>query len=408
MIGETQMRSDLSGTRQSKATIQAKTGVMAGAKRVLGALVAVAALQGSSVMAETLNVWFGTTTPRGGASEGIYHATFDTESGKLSSASLAVKAQQPGFLAIHPSKPVLYAASGSGVTAYRVQADSEDAKLVSMGSVESGDGGVAHLSTDQTGNVLLSAQYGGGSTTLYELDDDGSVARRVSVYEHDALLSPAGSGVVGNRQNAPHAHWVGTSPDNRFAFTPDLGMDKVVIWKLDPNSPSLTHHGFGEGIPGGGPRHMKFSPDGKRIYLLNELTLSVTVFDYDAETGTMTAGQTIAALSEETKAKERFNSSSEIRVHPTGRFVYSANRGHDSISVFRVDESGQLHLVEVEAIRGGWPRNFNLDPSGRWLIAAGRDSHTATVFEVDANTGELTFTRQTQQIPTPICVLFSE
>ncbi|WP_339888363.1 MULTISPECIES: lactonase family protein [Rhodopirellula] len=402
MIGETQMSSELSGNQQTRrrANFGMKLGPMA--------MVVLSVLQGSPAMAETLNVWFGTTTPRGGVSEGIYHATFDTKSGKLSPATLAVKAQQPGFLAMHPSKPVLYASSGSGVTAYRVQAESKDAKLVEMGSVESGDGGVAHLATDRTGSVLLSAQYGGGSTTLYELAEDGSVARRVEVHEHDDLLSPAGSGVAGNRQNAPHAHWVGTSPDNRFAFTPDLGMDKVVIWKLDPNSPSLTHHGFGEGIPGGGPRHMKFSPDGKRIYLLNELTLSVTVFDYDAETGTMTAGQTIPALSEETKAKERFKSSSEIRVHPSGKFVYSANRGHDSISVFRVDEAGQLELVEVEAIRGGWPRNFNLDPSGRWLIAAGRDSHTATVFEVDGDTGELTFTRQTQQVPTPICVLFSK
>ncbi|WDQ18392.1 lactonase family protein [Rhodopirellula sp. P2] len=402
MIGETQMSSGLSGNEQ------VATRTRWGAKRVLVAVVACVALQGNLAMAETLNVWFGTTTPRGGASEGIYHATFDTESGKLSPASLAVEAQQPGFLAMHPSKPVLYASSGSGVTAYRVQADSKDAKLVEMGAVESGDGGVAHLATDRTGTVLLSAQYGGGSTTLYELAEDGAVARRVEVYEHNDLLSPAGSGVVGNRQDAPHAHWVGTSPDNRFAFTPDLGMDKVVIWKLDPSGPSLTHHGFGEGIPGGGPRHMKFSPDGKRIYLLNELALSVTVFDYDAKAGTMAAGQTIPALSEETKAKERFNSSSEIRVHPSGKFVYSANRGHDSISVFRLDESGKMELVEVEAIRGGWPRNFNLDPSGRWLIAAGRDSHTATVFEVDGDTGELTFTRQTQPVPTPICVLFSK
>ncbi|HBE62034.1 MAG TPA: 3-carboxymuconate cyclase [Rhodopirellula baltica] len=402
MIGETQMSSELSGDQQT--TTRAYFGMKFG----LMAMVVLAVLQGSPVMAETLNVWFGTTTPRGGASEGIYHATFDTESGKLSPATLAAKAQQPGFLAMHPNKPVLYASSGNGVTAYRVQADSTGAKLVEMGSVESGDGGVAHLATDRTGSVLLSAQYGGGSTTLYELAEDGSVKRRVQVYEHDALLSPAGSGVVGNRQDAPHAHWVGTSPDNRFAFTPDLGMDKVVIWKLDPNGPSLTHHGFGEGIPGGGPRHMKFSPDGKRIYLLNELALSVTVFDYEAKAGTMTAGQTVPALSEEIKAKERFNSASEIRVHPSGKFVYSANRGHDSISVFRIDEAGQMELVEVEAIRGGWPRNFNLDPSGRWLIAAGRDSHTATVFEIDADTGELTFTRQTQQVPTPICVLFSK
>ena len=225
---------------------------------------------------------------------------------------------------------------------------------------------------------------------------------------HADLLPHAGSGVVAKRQDKPHAHWTGTSPDNRYAFVPDLGMDKVVIWKLDNHAPSITHHGFGVCPPGGGPRHMKFSPDGSRIYVLNELALSITVFDYDAEAGTMTPGQTIATLSEATKSKETFNSSSEIRVHPSGKFVYSANRGHDSISVFAVNASGDLELIEVEPIRGGWPRNFNIDPTGHWIIAAGRDSHTATVFAIDQETGEMTFVRQTQKVPTPICVVFGK
>ena len=151
---------------------------------------------------------------------------------------------------------------------------------------------------------------------------------------------------------------------------------------------------------------MKFSVDGKRIYLLNELTMSITVFDYDDDAGTMKAGQTIATLPDEVKAAETFNSASEIRVHPSGRFVYSANRGHDTITAFAIDEAGGLSVIEPEPIRGGWPRNFNLDPTGRWLIAAGRDSNTATVFEIDAETGGLTFIRETQMVPTPICVLF--
>jgi len=367
---------------------------------------------------QTVDVWFGTTTSARGESRGIYHAALNTETGKLTPPTLAAEISNPGFLALHPNGTVLYATgkpkepgkSGDAVSAFRVSGQPGKSKLEFLGSVETGDGGAAHVSTDNAGRVLLSAQYGGGSTSLYQLAEDGSIARLIAPYEHSGLMPQPGSGVVGNRQNSPHAHWTGTSPDDRFAFVPDLGMDRVVIWKLDAegntDAPSLTHHGFGVCPPGGGPRHMTFSPDGKRIYVLNELSLSITVFDYDAEQGEMTSVQTIATLSEEAKAKEIFNSASEIRVHPSGRFVYSANRGHDSVSVFRVEDNGELSLVEIESIRGGWPRNVNLDPSGKWLIAAGRDSNTATVFSIDADSGELTFIRETQSVPTPICVLF--
>ena len=184
-------------------------------------------------------------------------------------------------------------------------------------------------------------------------------------------------------------------------------MDKVVIWKLDAATATLSPHGIGVCPPGSGPRHMKFDPTGTRIYVLNELTLSVTTFDYDKAVGTMTPVQTVEALSEATKAKEVFNSASEIRVHPSGKFVYSANRGNDTISVFRVDPATKdLSIVEVEPIRGSWPRNFNLDPTGKWLIAAGQKSNTATVFSIDQSTGELTYVRKSVTVPSSICVLF--
>lgn len=371
-------------------------------------LAIVFALSSSSLSAENLDVWFGTTTPRGGESEGIYHASFNTKTGKLSAAKLAAKAASPGFLAVHPNGRTIYATANGEIAAFRISGPRGGSVLKPLNSVATGDGGAAHVSTDRAGKVVLSAQYGGGSTALFALADDGSIKECVMTKSHSELLPRAGSGVVAKRQDKPHAHWTGTSPDNQFAFVPDLGMDKVVIWKLDNKTPSITHHGFGVCPPGGGPRHMKFSPNGSRIYVLNELALSITVFDYDAPAGTMTPRQTIATLSESTKAKETFNSASEIRVHPSGKFVYSANRGHDSISVFANNASGELELIEVEPIRGGWPRNFNIDPTGRWIIAAGRDSNTATVFEIDQDHGELTFVRQTQKVPTPICVAFGK
>ena len=152
---------------------------------------------------------------------------------------------------------------------------------------------------------------------------------------------------------------------------------------------------------------MKFHPNGRIIYVLNELALSVTVFDYDKAKGTMVAKQTIPTVDPNELAKELFKSASEIRVHPNGKFVYSANRGHDTITAFRVDESdGTLSVIEVEPVRGATPRNFNLDPSGKWLLAAGQDSHTLAAFAVDNQTGELTYNRSNVTAPSAICVLF--
>ena len=352
--------------------------------------------------ADELDVWIGTTTPKNGLSKGIYHARFDTEKGKLTQPQLAAEMSNPGFLALHPNGEVLYStgtvAREPSVVAYRI----EGQELSLFNSQPIGDGGAAHLSTDRTGKVLMSAQYGGGSTAIYPLKEDGSIGPQSKLVKHEG-----GSGVVERRQDKPHAHWVGTSPDNRFVFVPDLGMDKVVIYRLDVENADLTPHGFGQCPPGGGPRHMKFHPNGKFIYVLNELELSVTVFAYDAEKGTMTPLQTIPTVSEEAKAKEMFVSSSEIRVHPSGKFVYAANRGHDTITAFRIDRAtGKLTLIEIEPIRGGWPRNFNIDPTGKWLLAAGRDSNSIAVFAIDAETGELTYTRTMVMVPTPICVLF--
>lgn len=354
--------------------------------------------------AETVDVWFGTA--RGGDSKGIYHATFNTDTGKLSPSKLAAEIAGPGFLAKRSDGTMLYAAAADqgkpAIVAYRIEDSGGRAKLVKDSSVEVGDGGAAHVSVSPDDRVVLSAQYGGGSTAIYRLDAKGALIERAGLEKH-----PPGSGVVAGRQDKAHAHWTGTSPDGRFAFVPDLGMDKVVIYRLDTKAATILPHGYGECPPGSGPRHMKFDPGGKRIYVLNELSLSVTVFDYEPEAGTMTPIQTIETLSEAIKSKEEFNSASEIRFHPSGRFVYTANRGNDTITVFAVDETnGKLSLVEVEPIRGAWPRNFSLDPTGKWLLAAGKNTNSISIFQVNQETGELQFTRNSVMVPVPICVLF--
>ena len=217
-----------------------------------------------------------------------------------------------------------------------------------------------------------------------------------------------GSGVRKPVQEKPHAHWAGFSPDGRFALVPDLGLDGIVIYRINLETPSIERHGFAASVPGGGPRHMRFSPDGKFIYLLNELSLSVTTLAWDAAAGTAKKLADVPALSEEVKAKEAMNAAAEILVHASGRFVYSSNRGHDSVTVFRADPAtAALNVIQVQPVRGAFPRNIALSPDGGWLLAAGADSNTVSVHKVNPTTGELTYqTKGVLNVPAPICILF--
>lgn len=352
--------------------------------------------------AAPLHVYFGTG---GRETKGIYHARFDPETGRLSRATLAAEIGSPGFLALHPDGRKLYAVGhitdSPSVAGYTIESNGE-LRLINVSPV--GDGAGAHIAVHPSGRFLLTAQYGGSSIGLFPLDANGRLGT-AAITKHEG-----GSKVVPRRQDQPHPHWCGFSPDGRFAFVPDLGMDGIVIYRVDAAKPAVTRHGFAASVPGGGPRHMRFSVDGGFIYLLNELSLSVTTFNYDAASGSATLSTTTPTLSEEVKAKEMFNSAAEILVHPTGRFVYASNRGNDSVTAFRADpETGRLEVIEVEPIRGAWPRNINLDPSGRWLLAAGADSNTISVLAVDQNTGELTYQRQSIiSVPDPICILFAE
>jgi 6-phosphogluconolactonase len=215
---------------------------------------------------------------------------------------------------------------------------------------------------------------------------------------------------VASRQNAPHPHWCGFSPDGQFALVPDLGLDRIVIYKVNTNGPSIERHGFAASVPGGGPRHMRFSPDGRFIYLLNELSLSVTTYAWDAAAGAARQLATVPALSDADKTKEAFNSAAEILVHPGGRFVYSSNRGHDTVTVYRADPAtGALQVIQVQPVRGAFPRNINLAPGGGWVLAAGADSNTVAVHRVNPETGELTYqTKGIINVPAPICILFAQ
>ncbi|MCH1504293.1 lactonase family protein [Verrucomicrobiales bacterium] len=351
--------------------------------------------------ADTKHVYFGTS---GREAKGIYQAKFDSEKGALSVPTLAAEVKSPGFLAMHPNGDALYAVAntpdGAGVVAYTVD---DAGALTLLNTAPIGDGGGAHVAVHPSGKLLLTAQYGGGSTACFKLAVDGKLAGLPVLHEHEG-----GSKVVGKRQDSPHPHWCGFSPDGKFAFVPDLGMDGIVIYKVDAKNSSISKHGFAASIPGGGPRHMRFSVDGKFIYLLNELALAVSTFAYDADKGTATLLTTTQSLSDAVKAKETFNSASEILVHPNGKFVYSANRGNDSVTAYVANpKTGELAVTEVEPIRGAWPRNINIDATGKWLLAAGAQSNTISMFEINQESGELTFHRgKIVNVPGSICILF--
>lgn len=351
--------------------------------------------------ATTWNAYFGTGGP---GAQGIYRAAFDEAAGKLGPASLAAEIGSPGFLAVHPDGDKLYAVAnfpgGPGAAGFRL---GPDGALTPINTSPTGGGGGAHIAVHPSGKFLLTAQYGGSSVALFPLDAEGRLGT-ATLSRHEG-----GSRVVPGRQDAPHPHWCGFSPDGRFALVPDLGLDGIVIHRVDEAGPAIHRHGFAASVAGGGPRHMRFTPDGRFIHLLNELSLSVTTFSWDAAGGTAQPLATVPTLSEAAKAAEAFNSAAEIVVHPGGRFVYTSNRGHDSVTVFRADPgTGALEVIQVQPIRGAFPRNIALAPGGGWLLAAGADSNTVAVHRVDPETGRLTY--QTQgviNVPAPICIVFA-
>jgi 6-phosphogluconolactonase len=334
----------------------------------------------------------------GTAADGIYLATFDAETGTLTEPKLAAAYPTPGFLAMHPEKPVLLCVGGGDTVASFSIA--EDHSLTLLGSATSGGKGPCHLVIDASGRTLAVANYGGGSFATIRLDAEGKPGGIIT------LEKATGSGPNKNRQEAPHAHGVYFDNANRFLFVPDLGTDKVLIRKFDPATSALSPNGPAEmtSPTGGGPRHMAFSPDEKHAYVINELTNTVSVAEFDAETGTLKPIQEIATLPEGFTEQ---NTTAEIEVHANGEFVYGSNRGHDSIIVYKRDpKTGKLTFLQHAPCGGKTPRHFKIHPSGNWLICAHQNSDTISVLSLDPATGLLGEPKSTVSAPKPNCLLF--
>ena len=358
----------------------------------------------ASSSARELLVYIGTYTK---TSKGIYVGRFDTATGKLGELTLAAEASNPSFVALSPDRRFLYAVSeGAGMTfndkpsgsvlAYSINADTGALTLIN--SAASAGRGPCHVSVSPDGKSVLVANYSSGTAALLPVRADGGVNTPASFDQHE------GKSIHPSRQKGPNAHSITPSTNGLFAFSANLGTDKVYIYRIDggtlapADTPSVSLE------PGSGPRHLALSPDGRHAYVINELSNTITTFALDPLTGALTARQTVPTLPADFTAS---NTTAEVVVHPSGRFVYGSNRGHNSIAVFAVDPAtATFSPVEHVSTQGRTPRNVSNDPTGRWLIAANQDSASLVVYSVDSASGKLTPTGQTVSVDAPVCVKF--
>ena len=337
-----------------------------------------------------------------GRGEGIYRCRFDLSTGELTSLDCVSNIVNPSYLAVDPQRRYLYAgqetneSEAPAVFAYAI--DAETGNLSYLNQQPAHGGLPCHVATDNSGKFVFAANYGSGSVPVYPVLEDGQLGSATTVIQHQ------GSSVNPNRQEGPHAHAAIVSPDNRYVFVPDLGLDKIMVYKFDPEHSELVPYKlpFCQVHAGAGPRHLVFHPDGQYAFVINELGATIIVLGYDD--GVLTPLQTVSTLP---SGFEGESSCAAIRVSPSGQFVYGSNRGHDSIAIFDFDEANAaLTLVGHAPTQGQTPRDFAIDPSGTFLLAANQDSDTIVTFRVNQETGQLEDTGQVAEVPNPVCIKF--
>ncbi len=353
-----------------------------------------------------------------GNGEGIYVFRMDRSTGALSQVNMFPDGSNPAWLAFDPSGTHLYAAnevatfkgtnSGS-VSAFSI--DRSDGGLTLVNTVSSEGAGPAHLSVHPSGKYVLVANYAGGTVAVLPIGSSGELGPATDIKRD---LGPAGplrarsapsGGFATSGHDRPHPHMIQADPAGRFVLASDLGMDQMFIWKFDAATGRLSANDPPSVAlpPGDGPRHFAFHPNGRWVYSLQEEGSTLVLFAYDAAGGRLTAQQTVRTLP---KGFTGTNYTSEVMVSPDGRFVYAANRLHDSIAFFSVGEGGVLTFVGEAWTRGDYPRSFNIDPTGNFLYSCNQRSDAIATFRINLKTGHLTFTRQYTPVGTPGIIVF--
>ena len=353
-------------------------------------------------------ILFGTGQVLQGRGKGIYLFRLDAAGGALEPLAIKEGVRNASYLAFDPARTFLYCvnefkeyegkASGA-VSAFRI--NPETGVLTYLNTKASHGTDPCHLIVDKTSRNVLVANFASGSVAVLPLDADGSLKEASCVIQH------ACSSVDPERQAGPHAHGVELSADNRYAFVPELGGDMVMIYELDAAAGKLTPNKDQPVVkvaPGAGPRQLVMHPNGKLAFLMNELNSTMTSYRYDPDKGTLTEIQTRSTLPADFKGE---SSGAAVEIHPSGKFLYGSNRGHDSIVIYAVDpEAGTLSVVGHESTGGRIPRDFAVSPTGAFLAAANQDSDNVVMFRIDSATGKLTATGNVAEAGTPICVRF--
>lgn len=338
----------------------------------------------------------------GTGDQNIFAAHFDIATGALTELHSAAAIPSPSFLSLSPDDRFLYSVSErqtpetSSVSAFRV---SVDGALTFLDRQLTGGRGPCHVSVDPQDKWVFAANYSSGSMAEYPIEADGSLGPRKDFIQNE------GSGPNRQRQEGPHAHCVVTDASDRHVFDCDLGIDKVLIYNFDPASGALRPGDppYYAGVPGSGPRHLAFHPNGRFAYLINELNSTLIALAYDSATGRLTTIQSENLLPSDFKGH---NGAAEVEVHPSGKWVYASNRGHDSIVVYACDsDTGRLSLLERHPSGGHTPRHYEIDSTGQYLLVANQDSSNIIVLRIDQETGLLHDTGQSLAVPHPMCVL---
>ena len=352
-------------------------------------------------------ILFGTGRILEGKGQGIYRYRLDRSSGAMELIDTTTGVTNPSYLAFDSTRRFLYAVNElktwhdrptGTVSAFAVDPVSGALEFLNRQMTHGTD--PCHVEVARDGRHVFVANFMSGSVCVLPVQNDGSLAPASDFIQHQ------GSGVDPNRQRGPHAHSVIFDPAERFAFIPDLGLDKLATYVFDPNRGKLERHErpWFKATPGAGPRHLAFRPDGRFAYLINELDSSLTALAYDGVNGCFRELQTLSTLPENFKGE---STCADVHVSPDGRFVYASNRGHDSIVIFGIDvASGMLRRIGHSSTQGQTPRNFALDPEGTFLLAANQDSDTIVSFRIDKERGTLDPTGHVTKVPTPVCVKF--
>lgn len=334
-----------------------------------------------------------------GDSVGIYRFTLDAEQPQIKDVQVAAKLGNPTYLTISEDNRYLYSVikdgESGGVAAYSILGETGELKLLNSQLTEGAS--PCHVSVDKENNHVVTAHYHRGTVELYKVNkENGKVAPASSIVQHE------GSGPNKERQEKPHVHYSGFTPDEKYIAVIDLGIDKLITYA---NNDGVLEEVSSLSVkPGSGPRHLEFHPNGKYAYLMTELSSEVITLSYDNETGSFKEFQYISTIP--TDFTEN-NQGSAIHVTADGRFVYVSNRGHNSIAVFSVNqESGELTFIEHTSTEGDWPRDFVLDPSERFVVASNQESGNLVLYKRNAATGKLELVQSDIALPYPVCVKF--